>query len=160
MWGRLPTRYSPVRHSVMASSIPKNFQRHASFDLHVLSTPPAFILSQDQTLIISSFRPVLLLPLSRGLCSYLAYFTVLGRIFLSNAVLLEYPPSSDGFLSVPRQKLSESFKVISLFSYQGSFCCWLVSQQLLYITTAFMLCQQLFSFFCCSESFYVSSQPA
>ncbi|EOT22719.1 hypothetical protein C805_03572, partial [Eubacterium sp. 14-2] len=122
VWGRLPTRYSPVRHSVMASSIPKNFQRHASFDLHVLSTPPAFILSQDQTLIISSFRPVLLLPLSRGLRSYLAFFTVLGRIFLSNAVLLEYPPSSDGFLSVPRQKLSESFKVISLFSYQGSLC--------------------------------------
>ena len=27
--------------------------RGASFDLHVLSTPPAFILSQDQTLVIS-----------------------------------------------------------------------------------------------------------
>ena len=26
----------------------------ASFDLHVLSTPPAFILSQDQTLILKS----------------------------------------------------------------------------------------------------------
>ena len=42
--GRLPTRYSPVRHSV---SLPK---KTASFDLHVLGTPPAFILSQDQTL--------------------------------------------------------------------------------------------------------------
>ena len=42
--GRLSTRYSPVRH----------FTRHPkvtfSFDLHVLSTPPAFVLSQDQTL--------------------------------------------------------------------------------------------------------------
>jgi hypothetical protein len=41
--GRLPTCYSPVRH----------FQVHKctlTFDLHVLSTPPAFILSQDQTL--------------------------------------------------------------------------------------------------------------
>ena len=40
--GRLPTRYSPVRHFTR----PKPF----SFDLHVLSTPPAFVLSQDQTL--------------------------------------------------------------------------------------------------------------
>ena len=41
--GRLPTCYSPVRRSP---------ETEASFahDLHVLSTPPAFILSQDQTL--------------------------------------------------------------------------------------------------------------
>ena len=44
--GRLPTRYSPVRHSVTFLASKKS----ASFDLHVLSTPPAFILSQDQTL--------------------------------------------------------------------------------------------------------------
>ena len=48
--GRLPTRYSPVRHSVIFPSHPKMFRKNASFDLHVLSTPPAFILSQDQTL--------------------------------------------------------------------------------------------------------------
>ena len=44
--GRLLTCYSPVRHShhttTKATQIP--------FDLHVLSTPPAFVLSQDQTL--------------------------------------------------------------------------------------------------------------
>ena len=40
---RLSTRYSPVRHSRLSEeSLP--------FDLHVLSTPPAFVLSQDQTL--------------------------------------------------------------------------------------------------------------
>ena len=50
--GRLPTRYSPVRHSVMQASSPKKFHPHASFDLHVLGTPPAFILSQDQTLML------------------------------------------------------------------------------------------------------------
>ncbi len=46
--GRLPTCYSPVRRSP---------ETEASFahDLHVLSTPPAFILSQDQTL---QFRPL------------------------------------------------------------------------------------------------------
>ena len=51
--GRLPTRYSPVRHSVISNFIPKKSVANASFDLHVLSTPPAFILSQDQTLIKS-----------------------------------------------------------------------------------------------------------
>ena len=42
--GRSLTRYSPVRHS---TQVPKN---SFAFDLHVLSTPPAFVLSQDQTL--------------------------------------------------------------------------------------------------------------
>ena len=41
---RLPTLYSPVRHCTIC--IATDF----SFDLHVLSTPPAFVLSQDQTL--------------------------------------------------------------------------------------------------------------
>ena len=41
VYGRLPTRYSLPS---------ENFIKNASFDLHVLSTPPAFILSQDQTL--------------------------------------------------------------------------------------------------------------
>ena len=55
VWGRLPTRYSPVRHSVKGASSPKEIHTSASFDLHVLSTPPAFILSQDQTLILDRF---------------------------------------------------------------------------------------------------------
>ena len=41
--GRSPTYYSPVRH----------FQGYCyplTFDLHVLGTPPALVLSQDQTL--------------------------------------------------------------------------------------------------------------
>ncbi len=37
--GHIPTRYSPVRHSPCGA-----------FDLHVLGLPPAFVLSQDQTL--------------------------------------------------------------------------------------------------------------
>ena len=41
--GRLSTRYSPVRHFPQTEAC-------FSFDLHVLSTPPAFVLSQDQTL--------------------------------------------------------------------------------------------------------------
>src|SRR5680860_455453 len=42
--GRLPTCYSPVRR---CTRTPKGT---FSLDLHVLSTPPAFVLSQDQTL--------------------------------------------------------------------------------------------------------------
>ena len=41
--GQFPTRYSPVRHS----SAPEGL---LPFDLHVLSIPPAFNLSHDQTL--------------------------------------------------------------------------------------------------------------
>ena len=41
--GRSPTCYSPVRHSVTPCGA-------TAFDLHVLGTPPALILSQDQTL--------------------------------------------------------------------------------------------------------------
>ena len=43
--GRLPTCYSPVRRSSAGSTLPL-----LPLDLHVLGTPPAFVLSQDQTL--------------------------------------------------------------------------------------------------------------
>ena len=56
--GRLPTRYSPVRHWAAPASAPKSLSLRAPFDLHVLGTPPAFILSQDQTLIKSVVLPV------------------------------------------------------------------------------------------------------
>ena len=52
--GRLPTRCSPVRHSVPRGFPPEGSAAGASFDLHVLGTPPAFILSQDQTLMLKS----------------------------------------------------------------------------------------------------------
>src|SRR5512145_213275 len=42
--GRLLTCYAPVRHCTQGPKSP------FSSDLHVLSTPPAFVLSQDQTL--------------------------------------------------------------------------------------------------------------
>jgi hypothetical protein len=41
----IPTRYAPVRH---CSEEP--------FDLHVLGLPPAFVLSQDQTLKFESIK--------------------------------------------------------------------------------------------------------
>jgi hypothetical protein len=42
----LLTCYSPVRHSLFISIATE----WSAFDLHVLGTPPAFVLSQDQTL--------------------------------------------------------------------------------------------------------------
>jgi hypothetical protein len=44
--GQVPTRYSPVRHS-------PGTEAPEAFDLHVLSMPPAFVLSQDQTLMFN-----------------------------------------------------------------------------------------------------------
>ena len=43
--GQIPTRYSAVRRSPTSSKL-----LALPLDLHVLGTPPAFILSQDQTL--------------------------------------------------------------------------------------------------------------
>ena len=43
----IPTRYSPVRHS---PPIKYKYLTVLPFDLHVLGMPPAFNLSQDQTL--------------------------------------------------------------------------------------------------------------
>ena len=47
--GRLPTRYSPVRRYPFPDSS-EDSSENFPLDLHVLGTPPAFILSQDQTL--------------------------------------------------------------------------------------------------------------
>ena len=59
---RLLTRYSPVRHS-NRSLRPEGLPPQSPFDLHVLSTPPAFVLSQDQTLM---FNPSLTPPSRSG----------------------------------------------------------------------------------------------
>ena len=48
--GRSPTSYSPVRRCTQEPKFP------FSLDLHVLSTPPAFALSQDQTLHLNGVR--------------------------------------------------------------------------------------------------------
>ena len=53
--GRLPTRYSPVRRFPSLHLTEVSFQDF-SLDLHVLGTPPAFILSQDQTLMFKFVR--------------------------------------------------------------------------------------------------------
>ena len=59
--GRLPTRYSPVRHCPQPEG-------RFSFDLHVLGTPPAFVLSQDQTLQFNLWTPFICLESGWSLC--------------------------------------------------------------------------------------------
>ena len=63
--GRLPTRYSPVRRFPPALLTEISIAGF-TLDLHVLGTPPAFILSQDQTLNqVVSQGPKALKPCSR-----------------------------------------------------------------------------------------------
>ena len=131
VWGRLPTRYSPVRHSVYhhPSEI---FIRYTSFDLHVLSTPPAFILSQDQTLIKKMLSRSVLMHTTFKLSDrsdnacYLPFFTVL-KVSSLKIILLEF------------------FKVVSLFSCQSSDLLHQVSRaKLFYIIIRSFSCQGLF----------------
>ena len=65
--GRFLTRYSPVRHCPLLHLDESSFHRF-SFDLHVLSTPPAFVLSQDQTLYKSYLNDHSRLNLYRAIC--------------------------------------------------------------------------------------------
>ena len=70
--GRLPTRYSPVRNSSGQSKL-----HPSAFYLHVLGTPPAFILSQDQTLIKIIVCLKLILSLTDLLFFYCSVTTTL-----------------------------------------------------------------------------------
>ena len=65
--GRFLTRYSPVRHCPLLQLDESSFRRF-SFDLHVLSTPPAFVLSQDQTLYKLYLNDRSRLNLYRAIC--------------------------------------------------------------------------------------------
>ena len=70
--GRLPTRYSPVRNSSARCK-----HQASAFYLHVLGTPPAFILSQDQTLIKIIVCLKLILSLTDLLFFYCSVTTTL-----------------------------------------------------------------------------------
>lgn len=63
--GRLPTRYSPVRNSSVQCK-----HLTSAFYLHVLGTPPAFVLSQDQTLVNSVFELLLVISVIADLFLY------------------------------------------------------------------------------------------
>ena len=79
---------------------PEGIWDQASFDLHVLSTPPAFILSQDQTLMLNGLSQV-----KKALASY-------------PCSLLFYKERSSVFSKNLPEKFIGIFKVVLLFSCQ------------------------------------------
>ena len=126
----------------------------------MLSTPPAFILSQDQTLMFK-----FVLGHSKAWLFYNRFLLCLKSVHIeknrSTTLALRFAVwrspnlsvaaciSSNKFDSLHSSSIlffslvSKSFKVISLFSYQG---CLLFSpqRQLLYLTKVICFCQELF----------------
>ena len=92
--GQVLTRYSPVRH----------WKHHFPFDLHVLSMPPAFILSQDRTLheIHSCITYSFLIRRQSGF----------GIVFPSKDNL--YPCASDYEPGVRHQQYSQPYPITSI----------------------------------------------
>ena len=83
----------------------------ASFDLHVLGTPPAFILSQDQTLIKSvciRFR------IAWQFCSFLLFLGCF-KLLLEASLLVHLAPPMLAHISVEEQVL-HSYVLLAQFS--------------------------------------------
>ena len=110
--GRLPTRYSPVRNSSKKSKL-----LSSAFYLHVLGTPPAFVLSQDQTL-IKNLIIVRALTHFRLLTFYSCKLT--GYIFFYNPAL-GFLFSSQRSLPLLRQLLYSSKSRIACQHFLKSF---------------------------------------
>ena len=108
----------------------------ASFDLHVLSTPPAFILSQDQTLMFECLFPLrtysgFLFLKSKGLfrSSFDVFLLFLRSIFVWTSYPLEW----------------------KFIEFSGLFHCLIIKvlvvrsrKRLCYLITSFRTCQALF----------------
>ena len=113
----------------------------------MLSTPPAFILSQDQTLMLKFviFRcPVQFFnwQINRINLRFIP-LNVIERIYCFKVVSFKETFVCCYYSTL---KFIESFKVISLFNYQSSFLSAVVSfkRQLIYYITFKLICQQLF----------------
>ena len=116
--GRLPTRYSPVRNSSKKSKL-----LSSAFYLHVLGTPPAFVLSQDQTLIKSlsshsflSLTDLLFFSLFSTITSVIVPCTLV-RLVQFSKVFVTQLLSSDNYISISQLPASVNrfFKLFSSF---------------------------------------------
>ena len=93
--GRLPTRYSPVRNSSARCK-----HQASAFYLHVLGTPPAFILSQDQTLI----KIIVCLKLILSLTDLLFFYcSVTITLVIAPCTLVRLVQFSKVFVALSRQ---------------------------------------------------------
>ena len=134
--------YPRVTHpsaTKLSKSLPKLWQRITPFDLHVLSTPPAFILSQDQTLVIKFF------PVQNNLSGYSF------RSYCFRFVCFKFLPPRAFTLTDRSLKFLRIFRVALLFSFQGSSRLF-PQTQLWYHIISSRLCQDLFYTFCESNS--------
>ena len=116
--GRLPTRYSPVRNSSKKSKL-----LSSAFYLHVLGTPPAFVLSQDQTLIKSlsshsflSLTDLLFFSLFSTITLVIVPCTLV-RLVQFSKVFVTQSLSSDNYISIsqPSVSVNRFFKLFSSF---------------------------------------------
>ncbi len=116
--GRLPTRYSPVRNSSKKSKL-----LSSAFYLHVLGTPPAFVLSQDQTLIKSlssysflSLTDLLFFSLFSTITLVIVPCTLV-RLVQFSKVFVTHSLSSDNYISIsqPSVSVNRFFKLFSSF---------------------------------------------
>ena len=116
--GRLPTRYSPVRNSSGKSKL-----LPSAFYLHVLGTPPAFVLSQDQTLIKSlsshsflSLTDLLFFSLFSTITLVIVPCTLV-RLVQFSKVFVTRSLSSDNYISIsqPSVSVNRFFKLFSSF---------------------------------------------
>ena len=130
VWGRLPTRYSPVRHSVSWNPS-ENFNQNTSFDLHVLGTPPAFILSQDQTLMFKFVR-------SKSVWLILPFYCCFRFLFW----IFSFKDVQPGLFFYSN---FQGFTYCSIFDFQGSL--------LLSVSAATHLVYQIL--FCLSTTFFI-----
>ena len=116
--GRLPTCYSPVRHQIQESKL-----SFLSFDLHVLGMPPAFILSQDQTLHLIQLLDVSdiflynCLFVSKLTFQFVFLFPVqFSKIICTSAVLIyitkSFPSCKPLFLKFFKKRKEDSFSPV------------------------------------------------
>ena len=116
----------------------------ASFDLHVLGTPPAFILSQDQTLKINVSRCLIQVkPLAFPV---LLFVLVLKLSFSFHGPFLPTSLASGSeWNSRDFSLLNWTFKVVLLFSYQVSL--YFLSESFYSLTQLHIFVKNFFIFF-------------
>ena len=168
VWGRLPTRYSPVRHSVTKDFIrricPKCFVRLACVK-HAASVHPEPGSNSLNKCAHQDFHVLALMKIVRSssrTCS--ARFAPGQNQLLANLSLLLFLRIFRSFVFMILKRTFE--ECVSLFSYQRSFCIAVCLKQLCYYIMSFPACQELFSTFfevvlcfrLISSNFYIISQ--
>ena len=134
-----------VTHALLTRpplTIPKN----SPFDLHVLSTPPAFILSQDQTLMLKClipFRTTLGCSFRLLLFEFLFFMNHLSRCWL-NACAFRLTHKRISRICICSLK---NFACFILFSYQCSSLLPLFASALLDYHVSQTLSTTFFNFF-------------